>query len=71
MLGFTAVADRGQQITVDPEEIDEARWFTRAEIRQMMAGDYTDPESGVAMYLPMRASIALYLIEHWLGDFRH
>jgi NAD+ diphosphatase len=66
MLGFTAVADRGQQITVDPEEIDEARWFTRTEIRQMMAGDYTDPESGVAMYLPMRASIALYLIERWL-----
>jgi NAD+ diphosphatase len=70
MLGFTAVADRGQQITIDPEEIDEARWFTRSEIRLMMAGHYTDPESGVAMYLPMRASIALYLIERWLGDFR-
>jgi NAD+ diphosphatase len=68
MLGFTAVADREQDVTVDPEEIDEARWFTRAEIRQMMAGDYTDPESGVAMYLPMRASIALYLIERWLGS---
>jgi NAD+ diphosphatase len=69
MLGFSAVADRNQKITVDPEEIDEARWFTRADIYQMLTGDYADPESGVAMYLPMRASIALYLIERWLGDF--
>jgi NAD+ diphosphatase len=68
MLGFTAPADRDQQITVDPDEIDEARWFTRREIRLMMTGDYTDPDSGVAMFLPMRASIALYLIERWLGD---
>jgi NAD+ diphosphatase len=69
MLGFTAVADPGQTITVDPEEIDEARWFTRTDIRQMMAGSYRAPESGAPMYLPMRASIALYLIQRWLGDF--
>jgi NAD+ diphosphatase len=69
MLGFTALADPDQQIIVDPEEIDEARWFTRADIRRMMAGDYVDPESGSAAFLPMRSSIALYLIERWLGDF--
>jgi NAD+ diphosphatase len=69
MLGFAAVADRDQQITVDPEEIDEARWFTRAQISKMLTGAYVDPEHGVAMYLPMRASIALYLIERWLGGF--
>jgi NAD+ diphosphatase len=69
MLGFTAVADRDQPITVDPDEIDEARWFTRADIRLMLTGDYRDPASGIAMFLPMRASIALYLIERWLGDF--
>jgi NAD+ diphosphatase len=69
MLGFSALADRDETITVDPEEIDEARWFTRADIGRMMTGDYVDPESGVAMFLPMRASIALYLIERWLGDF--
>lgn len=67
MLGFTAVADRDQPITVDPEEIDEARWFTRTRIRQMMAGDHRDPETGVAVYLPMRASIALFLVQRWLG----
>jgi NAD+ diphosphatase len=69
MLGYTAVADRADPITVDPEEISHARWFTRADVRSMLAGEYRDPETGLAMFLPMRASIALYLIERWLGDF--
>jgi len=69
MLGFTAVADRAAPITTDPEEITEARWFTRAEIAQMMAGDHRDPATGVRLFLPMRASIALFLIKRWLGDF--
>jgi NAD+ diphosphatase len=67
MLGYTAVADRDQPIVVDPEEIDEARWFTRADVTQMIADDYVEPTSGVRMNLPMRASIAFYLIERWLG----
>ena len=36
--------------------------------RSMLAGDYRDPETGIALFLPMRASIALYLIELWLGS---
>jgi NAD+ diphosphatase len=68
MLGFTAVADRAQRIVTDPAEIAEARWFTRDDITQMIAGHYVEPESGVAMNLPMRSSIAFYLIERWLGD---
>jgi NAD+ diphosphatase len=70
MLGFSAIADRSAKITVDPEEITEARWFTRVEIARMIAGDYTDRDTGVRIGLPMRSSIALYLIERWLGDFR-
>ena len=69
MLGFHAVADPAQPIRVDPEEIDEARWFTRDEIATMIAGDFVDPETGVRMSLPMRSSIAFYLIESWLGGF--
>jgi NAD+ diphosphatase len=69
MLGYTAMADPAQPITLDPEEIDEARWFTRTDIGQMISGDYLDPETGRAMYLPMRASIASYLIRRWLGGF--
>jgi NAD+ diphosphatase len=67
MLGFSAVADPGRPVRVDPEEIDEARWFTRTEIATMAAGEYVDPDSGVPMSLPMRASIAFFLIEHWLN----
>jgi NAD+ diphosphatase len=67
MLGFTAVADRSQPIRLDPDEIDEARWFSRIEVGKMLAGEFRDPDTGVAMYLPMRASIALYLINRWLN----
>lgn len=69
MLGFHAVADRDQPIHVDPEEIDEARWFTRDDVAKMIVGEYVEPESGVRMSLPMRSSIAFYLIEQWLGGF--
>jgi NAD+ diphosphatase len=66
MLGFTALADRSEPLRLEPEEIDEARWFTRTEIGKMLAGEYRDPETGLAMYLPMRASIALFLVTRWL-----
>ena len=69
MLGYLAVADPAQPIRVDPEEIDEARWFTRDDIAKMIAGDYVEPESGVRMSLPMRSSIAFYLVERWMGGF--
>jgi NAD+ diphosphatase len=67
MLGFTAVADPAQAVRVDPEEIAEARWFSRCDVAAMVAGHYIEPESGVPMNLPMRASIAFYLIERWLA----
>jgi NAD+ diphosphatase len=70
MLGFSAEADPTQPIRLDPEEIVEARWFDRDDIAAMIAGEYADPETGVPMSLPMRASIAFYLIERWLAGFR-
>jgi NAD+ diphosphatase len=69
MLGFSAVADPAQPIVVEPEEIAEARWFTRGQVRAMLGGDYLDPDTGTKVFLPMKASIALYLIERWLGGF--
>jgi NAD+ diphosphatase len=68
MLGFTARADRDEEISVDPEEIVEARWFTRDEIATMRADNYKDPATGVPIRLPMNSSIALYLIERWLKE---
>jgi NAD+ diphosphatase len=72
MLGFTARADASDPIVVDPDEIAEARWFTRTEITAMRADEYRDPATGVNIRLPMSASIALYLIETWLdGSGKH
>ncbi|MCW5953911.1 MAG: NAD(+) diphosphatase [Propionibacteriaceae bacterium] len=56
MLGFTAEAV-GISLTVDTSEIEEARWFTRAELDAGLA-------SG-AVGLPMRTSIAHRLITAW------
>ncbi|MDY7084924.1 MAG: NAD(+) diphosphatase [Actinomycetota bacterium] len=69
MLGFHATADAGEPMTLDPAEIDEARWFTRDAVAKMIAGDYHDPDSGVPMGLPMPSSIAFFLIERWLDGF--
>jgi NAD+ diphosphatase len=59
MLGFQAAAPGGQRITVDTEEIGEARWFTREE---MLAAIGTG-ELAVAP----TSSIARRLIEFWYG----
>src|ERR1700722_2255132 len=60
MLGFQATAKGGQQISVDEEEIGEARWFTRAELRAAIDAG----ELGVAP----TSSIARRLIEYWYGE---
>jgi NAD+ diphosphatase len=59
MLGFQAAAPAGQQITVDAEEIGEARWFTREE---MLAAIGTGE-----LALAPTSSIARRLIEFWYG----
>jgi NAD+ diphosphatase len=59
MLGFQAVAAAGQTIAVDEEEIGEARWFTREEMRAAIdAGE---------LGLAPTSSIARRLIEYWYG----
>jgi NAD+ diphosphatase len=59
MLGFQALAMGGQQIAVDGEEIGEARWFGRAELRAGIdAGE---------LALAPTSSIARRLIEYWYG----
>lgn len=58
MLGFHAEAVTSE-ITIDPVEIADARWFTRAELR--------DPAS-VGITLPRADSIARRLIEDWMDQ---
>jgi NAD+ diphosphatase len=58
MLGFVARAE-STEIEVDVQEIEDARWFTRAD---MKAG----AEAGT-LVLPGGVSISRSLVEHWYG----
>ena len=58
MIGFVAEAT-SYAIDVDPDEIAEARWFTRAQMR-------AEAEAGTLL-LPGGISISRSLIEHWYG----
>lgn len=58
MLGFTARAEGDLTLRLDPTEIEEARWFTRAELR-----------SGAGpRALPPAVSIARHIIDRWLAE---
>ena len=57
MLGFYAEA-LTEEITIDPEELKDARWFTRDQMRN--SGQH-------AFQLPRADSIARRLIEDWLA----
>jgi len=59
MLGFQAAAAAGQRIVTDDEEIAEARWFSRTELRASVDAG----ELGIAP----TSSIARRLIEFWYG----
>ena len=58
MLGFTARVEGPDELHPDPTEIEEAHWFTRA---QLLAGH------GPAA-LPPPVSIARHIIDLWLDD---
>ena len=58
MLGFIGRAET-TEITVDADEIEDARWFTRAEMR--------DQAEAGTLVLPGGISISRSLIEHWYG----
>jgi NAD+ diphosphatase len=59
MLGFRAEAT-STEITVDDEEIAEASWFSRQDLRNaLLAGD---------LLMPPSLSISRWLIESWYGD---
>ncbi|MCW2637219.1 MAG: diphosphatase [Blastococcus sp.] len=60
MLGFVARAEGEDILRLDPDEIEEARWFTRDELR---AG-------GGPMALPPGISIARHILDRWVaGEF--
>lgn len=62
MLGFEASAT-STDITVDPTELDDARWFSVEEIKTF--GTWGDEQSEFA--LPRTDSIARFLIDRWVS----
>lgn len=62
MLAYRATADPTQELTLQDDEIADARWFTRDEVRQMWVDtDDTTPSA-------VRISIARFLIDGWLAE---
>jgi NAD+ diphosphatase len=60
MLGFRAQASGDLDIHVDRDEIAEARWFSREDLRRAMAAN--------EVLLPPAVSIAHRIIESWYGE---
>lgn len=60
MLGFVARAEPGGELVLDPDEIEEAHWFSREQLL----------EGGGLSALPPAVSIARNIIDRWLdGEF--
>ncbi|MFT4087468.1 MAG: NAD(+) diphosphatase [Gordonia sp. (in: high G+C Gram-positive bacteria)] len=71
MLGFEAIADPSQPVSLNDGELAEARWFHRDEVREALAlgADWGADAPGAALLLPGSVSIARSLIDGWArGD---
>src|SRR5580704_7434358 len=64
MMGFLAEGI-SEEITIDPEEIAEARWFERAEIREMVARAAAGEDDPEQISLPQPLAIAHHLCRRW------
>jgi NAD+ diphosphatase len=66
MVGFTALADPDTPLRVADNEIAEAMWVTRAELREAMdLGDWAAEPATRRLLLPGRVSIARSMLEAW------
>ena len=60
MIGCSATA-LSRELTIDTNELEDARWFTRAEVESALSGAPAAP-----FQVPPRAAIARTLLERWL-----
>ena len=61
MLGCRGTA-LNTEITIDPKEIEDARWMSREEILQTFAGEHP------AILPARKGAIAHFLLRMWLAD---
>jgi NAD+ diphosphatase len=59
MIGCVARA-LSSEVTVDKSELEDARWFTRADIRKSLA----QPGAG-GVFVPPPVAIAHHLVRFW------
>ena len=64
MIGATCIAD-GDSLTIDHAELDDARWFSRAEVEATLGGDAAAP-----FIAPPRFAIARTLLDRWAGGLK-
>ena len=64
MMGFLAEGI-SEEITIDPEELAEARWFERAEIGEMVERAATGEDDPSKISLPQPLAIAHHLCRRW------
>ena len=64
MIGAHAMA-HGESLTIDTNELDDARWFTRDEVVAALAG-----EASASFLPPPRSAIARTLLEHWVDGLK-
>jgi len=63
MVGFRAVAET-EEIILDTDELEDARWFTAAEVSRF--GEWEDDTA--SFRVPRRDSIARYLLDQWIAE---
>jgi NAD+ diphosphatase len=61
MCGMAGEAT-SRDITIDPAEIEDARWVTREEMADVFAGQHPDINPA------RKGAIAHFLLENWLAD---
>jgi NAD+ diphosphatase len=68
MLGFHVPYVEGSIAGTD-DELEDARWFSRDEVREAALGDdsWDEPVDGDGLLLPPRSAIARRLIDEWAG----
>lgn len=63
MIGCFAEA-LNEEITLDQEELDDARWVSAHDVKRALAGDETAP-----IAVPPDMAIAHHLVKHWAARF--
>ena len=64
MIGAHARA-LDDSLVIDATELDDARWFTRGEVRRALAGD-----AGAPFLPPPRSAIARTLLDAWADGLK-